>query len=54
MLFICPRGRENLHGLNNTDFVIREGKTGNYVEEITDEITKNHRENDSSWKVEFL
>ena len=48
MLYFCRRGRQNLlRQLKKTDFsVMTDGKGNKYVRKITDELTKNRREND--------
>ena len=47
MLYFCRRGRQNLPQLKKTDFsVMTDGKGNKYVRKITDELTKNRREND--------
>ena len=45
MLYLCRRGRENL---KKDDFIIRVGDNGEYIEKITDEMTKNRRENNEA------
>ena len=47
MLLFCRRGRQNLRQLKKNDFEIKlEAKGRSLVIKTTDELTKNHREND--------
>lgn len=47
MLFFCRRGRQNLRQLKKNDFEIKlDAKGRSFVIKTTDELTKNHREND--------
>lgn len=47
MLFLCRRGRENLREMTKTTFAIAVDSCGKeYVFQVTDELDKNHREND--------
>ena len=47
MLYFCRHRRQNLRQLKKTDFsVMTDGKGNKYVRKITDELTKNRREND--------
>ena len=47
MLFFCRQGRQNLRRLKKNDFEIKlDAKGRSFVIKTTDELTKNHREND--------
>ena len=49
MLFFCRRGRQNLRQLKKDDFEIQtDAKGRRFVVKTTDELTKNHRENDEA------
>ena len=49
MLHLCRRGRENLRQLKTYSFVIKKLPDGvEYVTQVMDELTKNHRENDEA------
>jgi hypothetical protein len=50
MLFFCRRGRQNLRQLKKDDFEIQTDAKGRrfVVKLTTDELTKNHRENDEA------
>ena len=49
LLYFCRRGGENLRQLLVTDFAIYKPPDGEeYVEKITDEMSKNHRETDNN------
>ena len=50
MLYFCRRGRQNLRQLKKTDFSFNTDGTGaSYVCKITDELTKNRREDDEGF-----
>ena len=47
MLHVCRRGRENLPELKISSFVVKKLPDGvEYVTQVTDELTKNQRQND--------
>ena len=49
MLFFCRRGRQNLRQLKKDDLEIQtDAKGRRFVVKTTDELTKNHRENDEA------
>ena len=49
MLFFCRRGRQNLRQFKMDDFEIQtDAKGRRFVVKTTDELTKNHRENDEA------
>ena len=49
MLYLCRRGRENLRELNKDSFSLKMFPDGTeYVMKTEDELTKNHRENDTT------
>ena len=49
MLHLCRRGRENLRELKTSSFMVKKLPDGvEYVTQVTDELTKNHRENDEA------
>ena len=48
MLYLCRRGRENLKSLKKKDFIVKVGESGEYVEKVIDELTKNRRENNEA------
>ncbi|XP_066925857.1 uncharacterized protein [Clytia hemisphaerica] len=49
MLHLCRRGRENLRELKTPSFMVKKLPDGvEYVTQVTDELTKNHRENDEA------
>ena len=44
MLHLCQRGRENLQDLKICDYKVYMDSSGTrYVEQVVDELTKNHR-----------
>ena len=50
MLYFCRRGKQNLRQLKKTDFSFNTDGTGaRYVCKTTDELTKNHREDDEGF-----
>ena len=49
MLYLCRRGRENLHELKVTDFKIGINANGKrFVEKSVDELSKNRRDEDAA------
>lgn len=55
MLFFCRRGQENLRKLTIHDFRVNTNANGiEYVEKVTDEMTKNRRENNDSEDVALM
>ena len=50
MLYFCRRGRQNLRQLRKTDFSVNiDGSGARYICKITDELTKNRREDDEGF-----
>ena len=55
MLYFCRRGRENLQELKRDSFKIAVDANGcQYVSQVRDELTKNHREEHESVEGGFM
>ena len=50
MFYLCRRGRENLRTMKKSDFALKVDEKGKYIEKVSDELTKNRRENDKEKK----
>ena len=54
MFYLYRRGRENLRTVKKSDFALKVDEKGEYIEKVSDELTKNRRENDKKEEEPYI